>query len=95
MNTCINNRTAAAKASASEDYNLDEVIYDVGNIKDMLSAIRYLMEDLSYGTGENRNHPLQRIASLIEVTSDIAEKAFVLIVDNHITIKDQIARRNA
>lgn len=95
MNTSINNRTAAVKASASEDYNLDEVIYDVGNIKDMLSAIRFLMADLDFGSGENRNHCLQRVSSLIEVTSDIAERVFVLMADNGMAIKGQIVRRHA
>lgn len=95
MNTNINNRTAATKASASEDYNLDEVIYDVGNIKDMLSAISYLMADLDYGVGDNRNHCLQRISSLIDVTSDIATRASGFMAENGIAIEGQIARRHA
>lgn len=95
MNSTINSRIAAAKARPKDQYDIDEVIYEVGNLKDLLSTIRIMMSDLSYGTGDNRNHELQRVSSLVEIGANLADCMFDQIYENAHTLAGRIASRHA
>lgn len=91
MNSTINSRTAAIKARPKDKYDIDEV----GNLKDFLSTIRIMMSDLSYGTGDNRTHELQRVSSLVEIGANLADCMFDQIYENAPALAGQIASRHA
>lgn len=95
MNGIINSRIVADKARVKDQYDIDEVIYEAGNLKDLLGTIRFLISDLDFGTPDNRNQELQRVASLVEIGVNLADCMFAQIYENAHTLAGRIASRHA
>ncbi len=54
-------------------YDLEDAAYDITNFHRLLSTINDFVREMPLGTGENRNHELDRVGSLLRVAEDFAD----------------------
>ena len=58
----------------SDHYDLDAVQAELGNLCRLLDVTVDRVTNMDYGVGENRNHELDRVAALIQVACDCANR---------------------
>jgi len=52
-------------------YNLNDVQCDVGCLKHLINAIQQTIDDVDFGTAENRNPHLEQADGLIRIARDL------------------------
>jgi hypothetical protein len=66
--------TVPAADTGLPSYDLDDIIYDAGDLHSLLDTMNDCLLGLDYGVGKERNHALDRVASLTRIALALASK---------------------
>ncbi|PRD40431.1 hypothetical protein C5748_27020 [Phyllobacterium phragmitis] len=73
--------------SADQEYTVDDIIGDLSDLHGLLEAVRVFLDGMDYGVGKERNHQLDRVASLTSIASRFSKQILELTDANYRQLK--------
>ena len=67
-------------------YTLDDLMSDMGHLEHLLDQVSHDLSDQNYGSGDGRNHGLDRINAMVWVARDMTERLNALLEVHYIQV---------